>query len=110
MDLLNGIFMGHPKVSFGDAAVRTPFLFGSYSSWHFTITAHRSVMKKREATSRKQSSANHHPSDDTIAVRAYEIYMGGGAAQGCDLDDWLQAEQELLTRNKNSVLRHSIIM
>ena len=67
-------------------------------------------MKKREASSRKQSSANHHPSHDTIAIRAYEIYISRGAAQGRDLDDWLQAERELLMRNKNSVPRHSIIM
>lgn len=67
-------------------------------------------MKKREATSRKQSSANHHPSHDTIALRAYEIYISRGAAQGRDLDDWLQAEQELLMRNKNSVPRQSVVM
>lgn len=34
-------------------------------------------------------------SHDEIARRAYEIYLARGAAPGCDLDDWLQAEQEL---------------
>ncbi len=31
------------------------------------------------------------------AVRAYHIFLSRGAAPGRDLDDWLQAERELLT-------------
>ena len=30
-----------------------------------------------------------------IAQRAYEIFVAGGRAHGYDLEDWLQAEQEL---------------
>jgi hypothetical protein len=30
-----------------------------------------------------------------IARRAYEIFKRRGGAHGADLDDWLQAEQEL---------------
>jgi hypothetical protein len=36
-----------------------------------------------------------HPSPGAIAVRAYELYVARGCSDGCDLDDWLQAEQEL---------------
>jgi len=35
------------------------------------------------------------PSPEAIAVRAYELYVARGCAEGCDVDDWLQAEREL---------------
>jgi Protein of unknown function (DUF2934) len=31
-----------------------------------------------------------------IELRAYQIYLGRGAAHGRDLDDWLQAERQVL--------------
>ena len=34
-------------------------------------------------------------SQETIAARAYEIYLARGAGVGRDLDDWLEAEREL---------------
>lgn len=37
-----------------------------------------------------------------IARRAYEIYESRGGADGRDMDDWLQAEQELSTGRKQS--------
>ena len=33
--------------------------------------------------------------EEAIAVRAYEIYLGRGGSHGSDIDDWLQAEREL---------------
>ena len=36
------------------------------------------------------------PTHDQIAIRAYEIFLGRGAADGDDIQDWLFAEQELL--------------
>lgn len=33
---------------------------------------------------------------DAIAQRAYELYLERGAEPGRDVDDWLQAERELL--------------
>jgi DUF2934 family protein len=35
------------------------------------------------------------PEPDAIARRAYEIYCERGCADGRDMDDWLQAENEL---------------
>ena len=35
------------------------------------------------------------PTNEEIALRAYEIYQARGAEDGSDLDDWLQAEREL---------------
>jgi hypothetical protein len=32
---------------------------------------------------------------DRIAMRAYELYLQRGAADGGDFDDWLAAEREL---------------
>ncbi len=37
---------------------------------------------------------------EKIAQRAYEIYQQRGGTGGQDLDDWLQAERELLTAEK----------
>lgn len=36
------------------------------------------------------------PSHDEIAVRAFEVFQRRGEQHGRDLDDWLQAERELL--------------
>jgi len=38
------------------------------------------------------------PSDlqDRIRVRAYELYESRGYGHGCDEQDWLRAEQEIL--------------
>jgi hypothetical protein len=33
---------------------------------------------------------------EKIAARAYQIYLERGRANGHDLDDWLQAEYELM--------------
>ena len=33
---------------------------------------------------------------EAISLRAYEIYQSRDCADGCDLDDWLQAEDEIL--------------
>jgi Protein of unknown function (DUF2934) len=33
---------------------------------------------------------------DRIALRAYELYLARGGADGGDFDDWLAAERELI--------------
>jgi hypothetical protein len=37
-----------------------------------------------------------HPNEAAIAKRAYEISLQRGSAPGHEIDDWLQAEAELL--------------
>ena len=37
--------------------------------------------------------------EDRIRVRAYELYERRGKVDGYDLEDWLQAEQEILPRS-----------
>ena len=36
------------------------------------------------------------PLEERIRIRAYEIYLQRGGEDGSELDDWLQAEQEIL--------------
>ena len=49
------------------------------------------------ATPKKQEkSPAFGPTTEEIAQRAYEIFVARGGAPGRDLDDWLQAESELL--------------
>jgi len=36
-------------------------------------------------------------SRDRIALRAYELYLARGGADGGDFDDWIAAERELTT-------------
>ncbi len=50
-----------------------------------------------ESSSRRsgQQIAERHPTREEIELRAYQIYVERGGAQGNDLDDWLQAEFEL---------------
>jgi hypothetical protein len=35
------------------------------------------------------------PTPEEIAAEAYHIYMGRGATDGQDMDDWLEAERRL---------------
>jgi hypothetical protein len=46
----------------------------------------------------KVAVRQHNPvTRDDIARRAYELFLARGATHGADLDDWLQAEAELLS-------------
>jgi len=42
------------------------------------------------------------PTPEEIRLRAFEIYIQRGGIDGCDLDDWLQAERELQELYKNN--------
>ena len=50
-----------------------------------------------ESSSRRSGPqiAERHPTREEIELRAYQIYVERGGAQGNDLEDWLQAEFEL---------------
>jgi len=43
------------------------------------------------------------PTTDEIAERAYFIFEARGSDHGRDIDDWLQAESELLTERALAV-------
>ena len=42
------------------------------------------------------------PSSTEIRQRAFEIHIERGGIHGCDLDDWMQAERELLEKYAKS--------
>ena len=45
---------------------------------------------------------SHHDVNEKIARRAYEIYLNRGGEHGSDLNDWLQAEKEVLSMQSGS--------
>ncbi|HEV7511784.1 MAG TPA: DUF2934 domain-containing protein [Candidatus Acidoferrum sp.] len=48
-----------------------------------------------ESKSTADPNTGKFPTSEEIQSRAYQIYMERGGADGNDLEDWLQAEQEL---------------
>lgn len=44
------------------------------------------------------SSKRHRSTDEEIALRAYDLFVLRGGTHGGDLQDWLQAEDELSDR------------
>lgn len=42
---------------------------------------------------------------EEIELRAYQIYVERGGAHGQDVDDWLQAERELLEKYEKAGLK-----
>jgi hypothetical protein len=43
-------------------------------------------------------TAEGHPTSEEIELRAYQIYIERGGADGHDVDDWLQAERQLFEK------------
>jgi len=43
------------------------------------------------------------PVEERIRRRAYELYVQRGCAEGSELDDWLQAEEEILAEQDRSI-------
>ena len=42
-----------------------------------------------------------HPTHEEVGLRAYQIYIERGCTDGHDVDDWLQAEHDLLAKYAN---------
>ncbi|HTT32512.1 MAG TPA: DUF2934 domain-containing protein [Methylomirabilota bacterium] len=55
--------------------------------------------KTSSPAARRSPSAGSHPTREQIALRAYEIYLERGCAPGRELEDWTQAERELVEKN-----------
>ncbi len=45
-----------------------------------------------------QSAPNEDAIQERIAARAYELYLQRGQVQGHNMDDWLEAERQVVTR------------
>ena len=67
-----------------------------------TSTVKAKAEKKTSAPklgrAKKASIAQIATSSDAIAARAYELFCARGFVHGCDVEDWLAAEQELQSR------------
>ena len=56
-------------------------------------------MPGTEAAGGSAPQSSNRPADpDAVAIRAYDIYQSRGGRHGADLDDWLQAERELIAQ------------
>ena len=49
-----------------------------------------------------EERGNTGPSPTEIRQRAFEIHIERGGIHGCDLDDWMLAERELLEKHTKS--------
>ena len=56
-------------------------------------TGGRALIKSTTKTTRMSEDAK--PLEQRIRERAYEIYLQRGGGDGAELEDWLQAEEEL---------------
>lgn len=46
--------------------------------------------------------AENHPTHEEVELRAYQIYVERGGTHGQDVDDWLQAERELIAKHADT--------
>jgi len=70
-----------------------------------STTASSASKPKRSA---KPLSANHRPTEQAIALRAYEIFLRRGATNGHALEDWLQAEKELAAASEEETFAQAV--
>jgi len=54
----------------------------------------------RQTPAEKRAKSSPQPTREDIERRAYEIYLERGGVEGYEMEDWLQAEQELQQRNR----------
>jgi len=54
----------------------------------------------RQTSKGKRATPAPEPTREDIERRAYEIYLERGGTEGCEMEDWLQAERELRQRDK----------
>jgi hypothetical protein len=60
------------------------------------------TMENSSPASEKPRVANGHPTQEAIALRAYQLYLERGGGPGNELEDWIQAEIQLAMENGKS--------
>jgi len=65
------------------------------------LTTSRPTEKSSLAGS-ESLTAEIYPTREETELRAYQIYIERGCADGHDVDDWLQAEHELFEKYANT--------
>jgi hypothetical protein len=54
------------------------------------------TMVSSAPTAQKPRAASNQPTQEEIALRAYQIYLKRGATPGNEFEDWMQAERQLI--------------
>lgn len=54
------------------------------------------TMESSSPAMQKPRTAGNQPTQEEIALRAYQIYLKRGATPGNELGDWMQAERQLI--------------
>ena len=54
------------------------------------------MLETAEFTALQQEPLRHASLQEEISLRAYQLYASRGYVHGLDLQDWLQAEQQVL--------------
>lgn len=65
-------------------------------------------MSERKLENRGDESLGSVDVSELIAARAHEIFQSRGGEHGHDLDDWLQAEQEVRSSLRSEILVSSV--
>jgi Protein of unknown function (DUF2934) len=58
---------------------------------------------------RESQNAEGRPTYEEIEARAYQLYVERGRADGQDVEDWLQAERELVATYKGASQKAKVI-
>jgi hypothetical protein len=53
---------------------------------------------EKSSSESQRQTASGAPTREVIELRAYQIYVERGGAHGQDVEDWLQAERELVEK------------
>jgi len=62
-------------------------------------------MKQHKPHSQQSSPSKTMTDPKKIEHRAYELFVERGSTPGCDLEDWLQAEEEFKTPGQAAMSR-----
>jgi hypothetical protein len=54
------------------------------------------TMVSSAPTTQKPRAGSTQPTQEEIALRAYQIYLKRGSAPGNEFEDWMQAERQLI--------------
>jgi len=67
-------------------------------SWKNRKSENRPPAESSTDPARLVKETTNHPLREAIELRAYELYLQRGGGDGRDVEDWFEAEQELLGR------------
>jgi hypothetical protein len=61
------------------------------------------------AAKKSKKTTAYQPTNEEIALRAYHIYLERGSAPGDPMQDWLQAERELMEHPKKPRRKSKVV-